>query len=180
MYSQRGLAACTTLTRECTTVCLLHVWKCGHCFRLLFPGLVPHFLGTVPSPRAVCCVHRSTQSPRCHFTDTILSHNTRIHTVSSVVIINIPRAAETQDLTWGSQFNQRLTFLWLWPWQHFSLDHFNTVSRIYFLLLTISNVMYCHSLLYNEQIINCQSVVFDLIFVKVKRFLTQGNAHISG
>lgn len=25
----------------------------------------------------VCCVHRSTQSPRCHFTDTILPHNTR-------------------------------------------------------------------------------------------------------
>lgn len=27
---------CTTLTREGTTVCLLHVCKCSHCLWLLF------------------------------------------------------------------------------------------------------------------------------------------------
>lgn len=64
-----------------------------------FPGLVPHFLGTVPSPRAFCNVHRSTQSPQCHFTDTIQSYNSRIHTVSSVVITDVPRAAERRR-TW--------------------------------------------------------------------------------
>lgn len=84
------VAPCTNLIRE-FTVCFLRVWKCGHCLRLLFLGLVPYFLGTVLSPRAFCFVHRSTQSPQCHLTDAILPHNSGIRTVSSVVIISVLR-----------------------------------------------------------------------------------------
>lgn len=147
----------TTLTRECTRVCLLHVCKCSHClgfFSRISPSFSWHSSFTQGS---VCCVHRSTQSPRCHFTDTILSHNTRIHRVSSVVIINMPRAEETQDLTSAVHLFQDLLFLWIWPWQEFSLW---IIYAVFFLFVAcVLGIFF---------IINISLSYFDLISDKVR------------
>lgn len=93
----------------CTTVCLLYVCKCSHCL-----GSFSRISCSFPwhssfTQGCVCCVHRPTQSPWCHFIDTILSHN---NTVPSVAVINTPVAGQTQDLTKPVHY---YLCLLLWP-----------------------------------------------------------------
>lgn len=70
--------------------------------RALFPGLAPHFLGTVPSPRDVSAEYTDLHKAPNVISLILFCLTTPGYTVSSVIVITIPRAGEeAQDLTLG-------------------------------------------------------------------------------